>query len=94
MDAETDKWIQDTIRTEFADSTILTIAHRLVTLTEYDRIVVLDSGVVIEEGGPVELLRKTDGAFRGMCEQAGNIDKLIHTFEEAALLKAQRKSSS
>jgi ABC-type multidrug transport system fused ATPase/permease subunit len=89
VDAETDQWIQETIRTQF-DGTILTIAHRLVTLTDYDRIVVLDNGSVAEEGAPVELLRKHDSIFRCMCEQAGDIDQLMKTFEEAAAQKALR----
>lgn len=93
VDAETDQWIQETIRTQF-DGTILTIAHRLVTLTDYDRIVVLDNGSVAEEGAPVELLRKHDSIFRCMCGQAGDIDQLMKTFEEAAAQKALRDTQT
>lgn len=48
VDFETDKAIQKTITTEFEDSTILCIAHRLNTVIEYDRILVLDHGEIIE----------------------------------------------
>jgi ABC-type multidrug transport system fused ATPase/permease subunit len=48
VDFETDKAIQKTITTEFKNSTILCIAHRLNTVIEYDRILVLDHGEIIE----------------------------------------------
>jgi ABC-type multidrug transport system fused ATPase/permease subunit len=48
VDFETDKAIQKTIATEFSDSTILCIAHRLHTVIEYDRILVLDHGEIQE----------------------------------------------
>lgn len=48
VDFETDKAIQKTISVEFADSTILCIAHRLHTVIEYDRILVLDKGNIVE----------------------------------------------
>lgn len=71
IDANTDSLIQQTIRKAFADSTIITIAHRLVTIMDYDRIVVLDSGQVVEEGSPSELLTKFEGKFRRLAEEAG-----------------------
>lgn len=46
VDAETDRLIQATIRSEFKGATLLTIAHRILTLTDYDRICVLDGGQV------------------------------------------------
>lgn len=48
VDFETDRAIQKTIMQEFADSTILCIAHRLNTVIEYDRILVLDHGEIVE----------------------------------------------
>lgn len=48
VDFETDKAIQKTISTELSDSTILCIAHRLHTVIEYDRILVLDKGHIVE----------------------------------------------
>ncbi|CAH0712839.1 unnamed protein product, partial [Brenthis ino] len=56
VDTETDKHIQNTIRTKFADSTVLTIAHRLNTVMDYDRVIVMDKGRVVESGHPFELL--------------------------------------
>jgi ABC-type multidrug transport system fused ATPase/permease subunit len=48
VDFETDKAIQKTITTEFSECTILCIAHRLNTVIEYDRILVLDHGEILE----------------------------------------------
>ncbi|KAJ2449359.1 Canalicular multispecific organic anion transporter 1 [Coemansia sp. RSA 2336] len=58
VDLETDKEIQRLIRTEFAHSTVLTIAHRLETVMSSDRIVVMDKGRVVEVGPPQELIDK------------------------------------
>ncbi|XP_041970656.1 probable multidrug resistance-associated protein lethal(2)03659 [Aricia agestis] len=59
VDGETDKAIQASIRTKFAASTVLTIAHRLHTVMDYDRVIVMDKGRVAETGHPYELLTKT-----------------------------------
>ncbi|XP_045770149.1 probable multidrug resistance-associated protein lethal(2)03659 isoform X1 [Maniola jurtina] len=59
VDTETDKHIQLTIRTKFADSTVLTIAHRLNTVMDYDRVIVMDKGHVVESGHPYELLTQS-----------------------------------
>ncbi|KAJ0182975.1 hypothetical protein K1T71_000951 [Dendrolimus kikuchii] len=60
VDTETDNQIQKTIRTKFAKSTVLTIAHRLNTVMDYDRVIVMDKGRVAESGHPFELLTQTN----------------------------------
>ncbi|KAJ2800822.1 Canalicular multispecific organic anion transporter 1 [Coemansia furcata] len=62
VDLETDKSVQELIRKEFSDCTVLTIAHRLDTIMNSDRIVVMDKGTIAEIGTPQELLAK-DGMF-------------------------------
>merc|ERR1712241_1346514 len=52
VDLETDDLIQATIRSEFADSTILTIAHRINTIMDSDKVVVMDEGKVMECDSP------------------------------------------
>ena len=52
VDVETDKFLQETIRSEFADRTILTIAHRINTIMDSDRILVLSAGRVAEFDTP------------------------------------------
>ncbi|XP_067948316.1 multidrug resistance-associated protein 1-like [Watersipora subatra] len=71
VDLETDDLIQKTIRTAFADCTILTIAHRLNTIMDSDRILVLDKGMVAEFDTPENLLRDDDSVFSGMAKEAG-----------------------
>ena len=61
VDLETDDLIQATIRKEFAGSSVLTIAHRLNTIMDYDRIMVLDKGELREFDKPNELLKVIEG---------------------------------
>ena len=68
VDTDTDHLIQQCIRREFANSTIITIAHRLTTIADYDWIVVMDKGKVREQGSPSELLRK-NGMFAEMVRK-------------------------
>lgn len=61
IDYLTDRIIQDVIRRELAECTVLTIAHRLDTVLEYDRIMVLENGEIVEFDQPNVLLQKRDG---------------------------------
>ncbi|XP_022702909.1 multidrug resistance-associated protein 1-like isoform X1 [Varroa jacobsoni] len=70
VDLDTDKLIQKTIRDDFTASTVITIAHRLHTILDYDKVVVLDKGQVTEVGTPQELLDKHDGIFSSMAKDA------------------------
>ncbi|CAN3476413.1 oligomycin resistance ATP-dependent permease Yor1p [Diutina catenulata] len=69
VDFETDHKIQMTIKSEFADCTILCIAHRLKTIVSYDRILALDNGQVAQFDSPLTLFEQ-DGIFKQMCERA------------------------
>lgn len=71
IDLETDDLIQKTIRTEFKDCTVLTIAHRLNTIMDSDRIVVLDKGRILELDTPANLIANTGSVFYGMYKDAG-----------------------
>jgi ABC-type multidrug transport system fused ATPase/permease subunit len=81
IDYATDAKIQDTIRE--LSSTIITIAHRLQTIVDYDKVLVLDKGSVVEFGHPWELITKADGVFRGMCETSGDYDVLLKAAKKA-----------
>lgn len=74
IDFETDELIQNTIRTQFNDCTILTIAHRLNTIMDSDRIIVLDQGLIAEFDTPEALLSDKNGIFYGMAKTAGLVD--------------------
>ncbi|XP_035215523.1 multidrug resistance-associated protein 1-like isoform X2 [Stegodyphus dumicola] len=71
VDLETDKLIQATIRKEFRNSTVITIAHRLHTVLDYDRILVMDDGRIVEDGDPDKLLQKQDSLFYELGKAAG-----------------------
>ncbi|RPD61094.1 P-loop containing nucleoside triphosphate hydrolase protein [Lentinus tigrinus ALCF2SS1-7] len=70
VDYETDRKIQDTIANEFADRTILCIAHRLRTIIGYDRICVMDAGRIAEFDTPANLYNMPEGIFRSMCDRS------------------------
>uniref|UniRef100_A0A8D3BME4 Multidrug resistance-associated protein 1 n=1 Tax=Scophthalmus maximus TaxID=52904 RepID=A0A8D3BME4_SCOMX len=70
VDMETDNLIQSTIRSQFEDCTVLTIAHRLNTIMDYNRVLVLDKGEMAEFDCPSKLLAQR-GAFYKMAMDAG-----------------------
>lgn len=73
VDYETDSKIQHTIANEFKERTILCIAHRLRTIIGYDRICVMDAGMIAEFDTPVNLFAMPDSIFHGMCERSSII---------------------
>ncbi|KAJ7147242.1 hypothetical protein C8R46DRAFT_1129771 [Mycena filopes] len=83
VDFETDAKIQKTIREEFVGSLLITVAHRLRTIIDYDRLLVLDKGKVVEFDTPRSLIQRKDGIFRGMCLNSGMFTEL----EAAAMAK-------
>ena len=85
VDLETDAKIQQTIREEFANRTILCIAHRLRTILSYDRIAVFDKGELAEYASPLELYDREDGIFHGMCVRS-NItrDEIVRNIKASA----------
>ncbi|XP_057334744.1 ATP-binding cassette sub-family C member 4-like [Microplitis mediator] len=72
IDSRTDELIQQAIRSKFANCTVITIAHRLNTIINSDRVLVMDGGCVAEFDTPYELLvKKPDSIFAKMVEQTG-----------------------
>lgn len=70
-DAATDAKIQETIRREFGNKTILCIAHRLRTILSFDKILVMDQGTRREYAEPIELFQQEDSVFRSLCLTSG-----------------------
>jgi len=79
-DADTDERVQETLRTNFADSTLITIAHRLSTVMGFDRILVLDNrgngGEVVEYDTPYELLKNKQGILYNLAQKSGDFEAL------------------
>jgi ABC-type multidrug transport system fused ATPase/permease subunit len=63
LDTESERAFQDALSEIKGDVTILAIAHRLSTVVDADRIVVLEKGAMVEEGSPTDLLRNKNGRF-------------------------------
>lgn len=72
VDSETDQLIQETIRNKFADCTVITVAHRLHTIMDSDKVMVVDAGDIVEFDHPYELIQHSDGYFRRLLDQTGN----------------------
>ncbi|CCG83581.1 Abc transporter [Taphrina deformans PYCC 5710] len=76
-DGATDARIQETLRTQFRDSTVLTIAHRLRTICDYDRIMVMQEGKLIEMDSPANLMNVKGGVFAGMIRESVDSKALL-----------------
>lgn len=81
IDYATDAKIQETIRE--LKSTTITIAHRLQTIIDYDKVLVLEKGEVKEYDHPWKLLQDQTTVFHGMCEMSGELDALTEAARKA-----------
>ncbi|KAM7296729.1 ATP-binding cassette sub-family C member 10 [Ixodes scapularis] len=68
VDADTDRAIQQTIRSIFGNTTILLIAHRVQTVLDCDQVLVMSHGRIVESGSPAELLKRPGGQFLALVE--------------------------
>ena len=73
---QTDSFIQSVIKEKFKETTVITIAHRLNTIADYDKIFVMEKGSVAEMGAPFELIEKR-GIFYDMVINSGNAEQII-----------------
>lgn len=85
--------IQRTIREEFAGSIVITIAHRLKTVLDYDRILVLGNGEVLEFDTPEALINRHGGVFREMCRASADW-AMLQTIARRSGRSADRSSST
>jgi ABC-type multidrug transport system fused ATPase/permease subunit len=79
VDMATDTLIQRSIREEFANTTLLVVAHRLSTVADFDRILVMRDGQAEEFGAPRDLIDKEEGLFKDMVAQSGEQEELERT---------------
>ncbi|XP_072433975.1 ATP-binding cassette sub-family C member 4 isoform X2 [Chiloscyllium punctatum] len=92
VDPRTDELIQKTIRGKFEQCTVLTIAHRLNTIIDSDRILVLEAGRVAEFAEPCVLLENKDGLFYQMVQHLGKAEAIAVT-KTAQEIHLKRKSA-
>ncbi|XP_068082958.1 ATP-binding cassette sub-family C member 4-like [Anabrus simplex] len=85
MDLETDALIQKTIRRKFQECTVLTIAHRLNTIMDSDKVLVMEGGTVVEYDHPYVLLQNKDSYFSKLVKDTGTgmEEKLCTVAQEA-----------
>ncbi|DBA04859.1 TPA: hypothetical protein N0F65_004496 [Lagenidium giganteum] len=76
IDHETDMKLQKVIRSEFKQSTVITIAHRLDTVLDADRIMVLDAGKIVEFDSPKALIARRSGHLYDLAKEGGYLDRL------------------
>ncbi|GAA5944109.1 uncharacterized protein JCM15063_005316 [Sporobolomyces koalae] len=86
-DLETDELITQTIRSEFSDSTLLVIAHRLRTIVDFDKVMVLDKGRLLEFDSPAALIKDPNSQFHSLCRAGGKNE--FKVLEKMALGKAR-----
>ncbi len=82
VDRATDTMVQQVIRREFAESTIIVVAHRLATVADFDKVLVLDEGAAVEFGPPADLMQKK-GVFWDMVNQSGDAHNIRRAIESA-----------
>lgn len=68
LDSQSEQAIQQSLEKLMRGRTVIAIAHRLSTLKEMDRIVVIENGKIVEDGPPEELLKKSNGSFKKMWD--------------------------
>ncbi|KAJ2999336.1 hypothetical protein HDV02_003117 [Globomyces sp. JEL0801] len=71
IDGDSDKLIQKAIKEHFSKTTIISIAHRLNTIADFDRVLVLDAGRMVEYDAPYTLLQKPDSLFSQLVDATG-----------------------
>jgi len=77
IDYKTDTVIQSSLRNELPrDTTLLTVAHRLQTIMDADKIMVLDAGRIVEFDTPKELLKNKNGMLRALVDESGDREAL------------------
>merc|ERR1712113_80188 len=103
VDPQTDQLIQQTIRRVFKTNTILTIAHRIDTILDSDRILIMDKGTVLEYDRPDSLLSNEKSRFSEIVQESFGVNleqvlknkmKYHHADDEADALAVENQPSS
>lgn len=91
VDAETDNIVQTTIRQKFADCTVITIAHRLHTVMDSDRVLVMDAGHIVEYDHPYTLLQNSDGFLKNLLDETdSSTAKYLYQVAEKCFVNKQK----
>lgn len=63
--------MQQLLREKFRDRTVIAVAHRLETIMDFDKVIVMDAGRIVETGPPRELAKKNRGRFNALVNTMG-----------------------
>lgn len=63
--------MQQLLREKFRDRTVIAVAHRLETIMDFDKVIVMDAGRIVETGPPQELAKKNRGRFNALVNTMG-----------------------
>ncbi|XP_031342453.1 probable multidrug resistance-associated protein lethal(2)03659 isoform X4 [Photinus pyralis] len=88
VDLDTDTLIQETIRHKFSNCTVLTVAHRLNTIIDCDKVLVMDRGLAVEFNHPYLLLQNTNGFFYNLVQQTEKV--MANTLNDIARRSYQK----
>jgi len=91
VDFNTDMMIQNTIRKEFANVTVLTIAHRINTIIDSDRVLVMDDGKIAEFDSPHQLMQDKNSIFYSLANEAGILNATTTYSEKDAEVLTEYK---
>ena len=83
MFQKTDQLIQSTLREKFSDCTVLTIAHRINTIIDSNRVMVMDAGQLVEFDHPANLLQRPESIFYDLVKETGMFDELLELANKA-----------
>ena len=82
IDHETDGIIQNVVRSQLSECTVISIAHRLHTIAYYDAVIVMQQGRMMEYDHPYKLMRDSDSLFHKMCKVSGAYEELLSIASE------------
>ena len=91
VDAATDLKLQHAIGSVFEKSTVICVAHRLNTIIEYDKVLVMGDGMVVEMDEPAMLLKRAEGVFASMVDESGDEGKELRVRAEQAAAKRRKE---
>jgi len=94
IDIQTDQYIQEMVKKNFSDVTVITVAHRLQTIMDYDRVMVFNHGNLMESDIPYSLIEKEDSIFHSLVEQSGCADELKRIAKNKFMGSTVKKSKS
>jgi len=93
VDYATDARIQEVLRSEFKECTVLTIAHRIQTILDYDVIMALEKGRLAEFGNPKDLLKNPKSYFSELLTEEQKEERKQSDEKEAALEEEEKKKN-